>query len=193
MNESDLPEREPGRSQGLSGNLVFGALLILLGLIFLAAQFFGSIFRINLGDFAWPFFIIIPGAALFLISLPMEPNSGRGLAIFGSIITMVGLLLLVQNITNLWASWAYAWALVAPTSIGLSDILYGTLRGRGDWVRSGLNTAAVGIGIFLVGAFFFEAIIGLNGFPIRLGATFWPLVLIGLGLVLLVSNFIRRR
>jgi hypothetical protein len=193
MNEGEVNELESESRQGIGTNLVLGALLIIIGLIFLIGQIFGSFFRIDLGAFSWPFFIIVPGVALFLVSLTMEPNSGRSLAILGSILTSVGLLLFFQNTTDLWATWAYAWALVAPTSVGISDIIYGTVRGRREWVRSGFNAAAVGIGIFLVGAFFFEVLIGLSGFPIRLGAAFWPLILIGLGVVLLISNLIRGR
>lgn len=193
MNENELSDQERSPSRGLSGSLIFGLLLIVVGVFFLAAQLLGTFFRINIGSLAWPFFIIIPGVAFFLISFTMEINNGRGTAIFGSILATTGLLLLFQNITDLWATWAYAWALVAPTSIGLADILYGALRGRSDWVRNGFNTAAVGIGIFLVGAFFFEFIIGLSGFPFRLGAAFWPLLLIGLGLFLLVKNLVGSR
>ncbi len=35
-----------------------------------------------------------------------------GLAIPGSIITGIGLLLLFQNLTSYWESWSYGWTLI---------------------------------------------------------------------------------
>lgn len=194
MNNDTLAGEEKKKKPAILGNLVIGVLLILVGILFLAGQLFGAIFQIDLGDFTWPFFVIIPGIALFLIAMGMEVNAGRGLAIFGSMVTMVGLLLFVQNTTDLWATWAYAWALVAPTSIGLSDMVYGTLRGRQDWAQSGVKAATVGIGIFLVGAIFFELILNISGiFGESIRRILFPLLLIGLGLVLILGNFMRRR
>jgi hypothetical protein len=47
--------------------------------------------------------------------------------------------------------------------------------------------------MFLVGAVFFELIIGISG--LGLGGLGWPLLLIGLGVILLIVNFLpgRRR
>jgi len=45
----------------------------------------------------------------------------------GSIITIAGLVLAVQNTFDLFATWAYAWALVAPGGVGL-----GIAEDRGD-------------------------------------------------------------
>jgi hypothetical protein len=176
---------EKGRASNVS--LVLGSILILLGIVFLV----GQVFNISLGDYLWPFFIIVPGVLLFIFALSLAGGTGEGFAILGSIVTMVGLILFYQNTTGHWESWAYAWALIAPTAIGLGQMTYGLLKGRGEMVRSGSRAAAVGLGIFLVGGFFFELILGISGFG--LGGLGWPLLLIGLGVLLLVGNLLSVR
>lgn len=166
------------------GNLGLGILLILLGIMFFVGQFFD----INLGRLGWPFFIIVPGVALFLLALVMGGEAGEGLVIAGSIVTTAGLLLFYQNITGHWESWAYAWALVAPTSVGVGRVIYGVVRGPRKLVTDGLQIAGVGLAIFLVAGTFFELVIGISGRRFPFGDLLWPLLLIGLGLLLLLRN-----
>lgn len=164
------------------GNAALGGILIVLGIVFLL----GQMFDIRIGQFVWPFFIIVPGVFLFFLALSLEAPAGEPLSIVGSIVTMVGLLLFYQSITGHWESWTYAWALVAPTSPGLGQILYGTLKGRPETVKTGKDLTKVGLGIFVVAAIFFELIIGVGGFG--LGRVGWPLLLIVLGILLLLRN-----
>jgi hypothetical protein len=185
---------ESGGKRALSAaSLVVGGGLILLGILFFIGQFFDLAFGINLGRFAWPFFVIIPGVVLFLSAFFLAPGSGKGLAIAGSIVTMTGAILLIQNATGLWSTWAYAWALIFPTSIGLGLLLYGLLRGQADTLRTGINMAVIGSGILLVGLFFFEGLIGLSGFNLGLGSLFLPIFFIGLGVLVLLLNFLPGR
>ncbi len=165
-----------------SAVVVLGGLLIVLGVLFLL----GQLFEVTLGQFGWPFFIIVPGVLLFIFALSTGPGAGELLASIGSVITMVGLLLLYQNTTDHWESWAYAWALVIPMSVGLAHIIYGSLKGRRPLVTTGVRLATLGIGLFLAGAVFFEAVIGISG--VRWSGIGWPLVLIGVGLVLLLRS-----
>lgn len=166
-------------------SLVFGAAFILFGLLLLA----GQLLHIDFFSLLWPFFIIVPGVALFIGSLMASGKGGEPFAIVGSIVTMVGSILLFQNITGLWATWAYAWALIAPTSIGLGQLLWGAIKGRQDKVKEGLNLAGVGLVIFLVAGAFFELVLGVSGFG--LGPLALPFLLIGLGIVLIVVNLVR--
>ena len=112
---------------------------------------------------------------------------------FGGVVAMTGCILLVQNTFDVFASWAYLWALVAPTSIGLAKLIYGALRGPGDQVRSGLNLAGIGFATFVMSGFFFELVIGINGFNFGSAWLCWPGLLIGLGVMLLLSNLLPRR
>jgi hypothetical protein len=165
-----------------SSNALLGGVLVLLGIVFLL----GELFNIHVGQYVWPFFIVGIGVALFLLALGVESEAGQALAIVGSIVGMVGLILLYQNVTDHWASWSYAWALIAPTAPGIGLFLFGTLRDRPEAVKSGAALMKVGLSIFVVAAVFFELIIGVGGLGV--GRYGWPLLLIILGILLLARN-----
>lgn len=170
-----------------------GAILILLGIAFLMVRFIILFFDFNLGHYAWPFFIIIPGVLMFLSAFMIERQAGVTLAMFGGMVTTTGGILMIQNAFDLYATWAYAWALIAPTSMGLSKLLYGALRGLGDEVKNGFAMAGVGLVIFVFAGAFFELVIGLNGFGLNISWVCWPALLIGGGIVTLIVNLIPRR
>lgn len=130
---------------------------------------------------------------MFLSAFILERQTGVTLAIFGGMVATVGGILMIQNIFDLYASWAYAWALIAPTSMGLSKLLYGALRGLEDEVKTGLTMAGVGAVIFVVAGAFFELIIGINGFGLNVSWLCWPTLLIGGGIITLIVNLIPRR
>ena len=173
--------------------LLVGAGLILLGILFLAGRYISTRFDIDFGHYTWPFFVITPGVFLFVAAFVFERRAGIILAVIGGMLTMIGTILLFQNTFDLFASWAYAWSLVAPTSIGMAKLVYGSVRGLQDQVKSGIRWAGVGLAIFVVGALFFEVGIGISGF--RFGAAWfcWPALLIGLGIALLLSSLLPRR
>jgi hypothetical protein len=161
-----------------------GALLIVLGLGFLIAQFID----INIGSVAWPFFVIVPGLLLFIFALTLKGSAGEGLATVGAMVITTGFILFYQNLTNQWQTWAYMWALIAPTSAGLGQLFYGTLHSRPEMVRTGMRIAGVGLILFLVAAFFFELVIGISGFGI--GVVGWSLILILLGIAVVARPWI---
>lgn len=166
-------------------NFILGGILIVLGAFFLLSQLFG--FR--LGHYLWPFYIIAPGVLLFIFALSADGDSGGVLAAIGSVVTMTGLLLFFQNMTDTFQSWAYGWALVGPTAIGLGLMVYGTLKDQEKMARDGKKLATIGVTIFFVGAIFFELIIGISGFGIgRIGRYVWPLLLIGVGIFFVLRN-----
>jgi hypothetical protein len=183
--ESGTMSSGGSRRGGRIASLVFGAGFIFFGLLMLVGQWL----HIDFWGLLWPFFIIVPGVALFLAALLPSGRGGEPLAIVGSIITMVGCILLFQTITGLWATWAYAWALIAPTSIGLGLLVWGAIKGHHDKVKEGLNLAGIGLVIFLVAGAFFELVVGLSGFG--LGPLALPFLLIGLGIVLILVNLVR--
>jgi hypothetical protein len=163
-----------------------GALAIGLGLIALGVLFLlGAVFQINVWGALWPFFIIVPGL-LFFVAMVSIGKPGAPLAVPGSIVTMVGLILFFQNVTGLWTSWAYGWALVFPTAVGVGVAIAGIWSDDARAVRAGTVMAGVGLVILLFFAFFFEVILNLNGLrsgPI--GRVLIPLMVIGAGVVLL--------
>jgi len=178
---STMPPAKP-RIAPSKLNQLFGIGLIVLGGLFLL----GTVFNIRLGHLVWPFIFIVPGILLLFFALKTEGSVGEPMAIVSSIITMLGLIFLFQTATGYWATWAYIWSLIAPTSVGLGEIIYGTQKGQEYTVKTGKSLVKIGLSIFLVGFIFFEMLIGISGFG--LGRLAWPLLLIFLGLFLLLRN-----
>lgn len=168
--------------------LVAGVVLVIVGSLFLL----GRVTSIALGPDAWPLWIIVPGIAMLAASLAIPPRGGLGLAIPGAIVTIVGLVLWVQATYDVYASWAYAWALVAPTGPGLGMLVYGLVRGEREIARDGLRTTLVGLGLFLGFALFFEGVIGLSGDRVAGLDQALPYVVIGLGVLLVVLSLTGR-
>jgi hypothetical protein len=179
-------ENERAKNLGVLG---IGVGLIGLGALFL----FGQIMGINILGVLWPFFIIVPGL-LFFIGMLVLGRSGAPLAIPGSIVTMIGLILLFQNMTDLWATWAYAWALIFPTSVGVGIAIAGLWGDDPRMARAGGLMALVGLMIFLAFAVFFELLLNISGLRTGpLGRLLLPLLLIGAGAVVLVLSLLSGR
>lgn len=186
--EKIVPEKSPQSSD--KGVLLLGAGLLFFGVLLLVGRFLNFSF----GEYLWPFLFITPGVLVFLSALSSDDQHGEGLAILGSILTTLGLVFLGQSLFNLWASWAYIWALVAPTSIGIGQLIYGTHKGRESIRESGKRLINIGLMMFLIGFVFFEIILGLSGFGLnRFGIPVFPMVLIFLGGFILIRSVMRRR
>jgi hypothetical protein len=108
------------------GSIVGGGILILLGLLALMGQGFPG-FNF-LGAF-WPLIIVGVGA-MFFAGMFLGGKSASGLAVPGSIITGIGLMLFVQNLTGYWESWSYGWTVIL-ISVGLGVFLMGVYDGNG--------------------------------------------------------------
>ena len=169
---------------------VLGGLLVLIGAILLIGQFV----RIDIGHYGWPFFVIAPGVLLIVVALTARGAVSEGLAIAGSIIAVSGLILLYQNSTDHFESWAYAWALVFPGSIGLGMILYGLTAGRPGNVRAGTRLVGIAGVLFLLGAAFFEGVIGIGGYQLdRTAGLAVGALIIVLGALMLILNLTSSR
>ena len=166
------------------GALVVGALLIVLGAAALAVQASG----LTIG---WPAWVILPGLAMLVAAFALPEPGGSGLAAVGGIVTAVGAVLAVQDATGTYASWAYAWALVAPGGVGVGLLLYGLLTRRGDIARGGLASLVTGIVIFLVGFLFFEGLLHVDGDRFsNLTSLTVPVVIMGIGAAVLVGAIV---
>ena len=82
--------------------LAIGLGLIAFGVLFLG----GTVLRIDIWGMLWPLFIVIPGL-LFFVGMIVLGRPGAPLAVPGSIITMGGVILFIQNLTGIWSTWAY--------------------------------------------------------------------------------------
>jgi hypothetical protein len=165
---------------------VLGGILIVLGLVFFASQQL----NIDIGEATWPFYGIAPGVAM--VAFGLTQRHGSGLAIAGSIVSMVGLVLLYQNATDHWESWAYAWALVGPGGSGIGMLLYGTRSGDRKMARDGFWTILIAVGIFAAGLVFFEGIIGISGERLPLPNWVLPVAVIVIGVLVLVRGLTYR-
>ena len=171
---------------------VVGALLVVMGVGWLV----GRDLRLDpfapIADAGWPFLVIIPGVILMLSSLIPTPPRGVGFAIAGSIVTTVGLVLLYQEETAHWESWAYAWALVGPGAAGLGMLVYGLIFDQRDLASAGLRLATIAVAIFVAGYWFFETVFATGRAPVDLGA-WWPVVMIVAGLAVLTVGLASSR
>jgi hypothetical protein len=91
-------------------------------------------------------------------------RAAGGLAYPASIVTTVGLILLFQSYTGAWQTWAYAWALIAPTAVGVGQWLHGRLRDDAATQARGRRAAESGLVLFAGLAAFFELALNLSGF-----------------------------
>ena len=180
------PTQPPQSRSGSPGAAVLGGILIVLGLLFFASQQLHS----DIGAATWPLYVIAPGVAM--VAFGLTQRRGSGLTIAGSIVTMVGLVLLYQNATNHFESWAYAWALVGPGGSGIGMLLYGTRSGDNKMARSGFVTILTALGLFAAGFVFFEGIIGISGDRLPLPAWVLPGAVILIGVLLLLRGLTYR-
>jgi hypothetical protein len=173
-----------GRTSPQRGGLIVGLVLILLG---------GAALLVQVGGLAigWPIWIIVPGIALMLGAVAVGGSGGAGMASLGGMVTMIGVVLAVQEANGLYQTWAYAWALVAPGGVGLGLTVYGLVARRDDDLRAGLTTLFVGILIFLVGFLFFEGVLHLSGDRFNEATeTVVPLLLVCVGVLVVIAAFI---
>ncbi len=179
------PERS-GDGPGMP-TLAIGLVLVLLGV----ALFAGQLLDVGIDDIGWPFFVIAAGLAVLAVGLLVANE--QGMVIGGTIATTVGLVLLYQNETDRWESWAYAWALVGPAASGLGLALWGARSGNGGDVRNGTWGLLGGLALFAVGFLFFEGVIGIGGDQLNLPEWVLPAAVIGIGVVVLGRGLLERR
>jgi hypothetical protein len=161
--------------------VVLGAVLIVIGLAFLAIRYLDLFEGMDL----WPWFVIAPGAILFILGLIL-PNTG--MLIGGSVVATIGLILAWQNATGLWATWAWIWALI-PTAAGVGSFVGGLRTGSAEERSSGLWQIVIGLALLAGFYLFFEEVIGLSGGLVPLPEWAMPAVLVGLGVLVLLRGF----
>ena len=166
--------------------MAIGLILVLVG----AVLFAGQLLDIGIVDVGWPFLVIAAGFAILVAGLVVVDD--QGVVIGGAIATTVGLVLLYQDRTGHWETWAYAWALVGPAASGLGLALWGLRTGDRDDLRTGIWGLLGGLAIFVVGFLFFEGVIGLGGDRLALPDWLLPAAVIGIGVVVLGRGLTER-
>jgi hypothetical protein len=169
-------------SQRNAGSLVVGSLLIIFGALALLGKIFQNF---NFWNTFWPFFIIGFGL-LFFVGMFAGGRTVSGLAIPGSIITTIGLMLFYQNITNHWESWSYGWTVILM-SVGLGIFIMGVYGQNSTQRAAGLRVLRIGVIMFIIFGAFFELIF-TAGRPFGLRSIIFPTALILLGLYLVLTR-----
>lgn len=160
-------------------SVIGGIILILVGLFFLALPLFPNLADLVDIEQQWPLIIVAIGALFLIAALLGTPP----LAVPGSVISGIGLLMYYQNLNDAWETWSFAWALI-PGFVGIGTILMHTLQGD---VRTGLSQ---GGRLMLISLILFVIFAALFGGGLTFGQI-WPVLLIGLGLWMLAKNLFR--
>ena len=153
-------------------------MLIIVGVLLLLFQVVPGL----RGRASWP--LIIIGVGVLQLAIGVVARAPV-MTIQACIVGGVGGLLYWQNATGNWLSWAYVWTLIPGfTGVGviLSGLLGGKVRqslGAGGWL---ILISLVLFGVF--GSFFGRA--GLLG-------TYWPVLIIAMGLLLLARPLFQSR
>jgi len=170
-------------TQRNTGALIGGSVLVAIGILSLLGQVFNGP---SFWGFIWPFFIIGFGG-LFFLGMFTGGRSVSGLAVPGTIISTIGLILLYQNISHRWESWSYAWTVIL-LAVGLGIYIMGLYGGDEAQRNSGKGLMKVGLILFIVFGGFFEMIFSA-GSAFGLRQVIFPAGLILLGLYLIVNRF----
>ncbi len=160
-------------------SLIVGLALIAFGVLFLLQQ----IFDWSVWDALWPVIIIAIGG-LFFAGMVAGGKPAGPLAIPGSIVTTIGLMLFTFNLIGHWEAWSYGWGLIVA-GVGLGLAINGWWSDLPGLRRSGLELIRVGLTLFLVFGAIFEVLV-FGSFD--LGNWFGPALLILLGVWMLVRR-----
>jgi hypothetical protein len=181
------PTVHPAGPRSGGSSMALGIVLVVVGLFALGVVVFG----VDLTQYGWPLFVIIPGLTLLVVGFV---GGGVGASVPGGIVTMLGLVLAYQSSSGDWASWAFAWALIAPGGVGLGLYLQ-ALRDRDPMMlRRGRTLIFIAALIFMIGFVFFESILGISGTDYGIfGKAALPGLLIVIGIILLVRSIQRAR
>ena len=151
------------------GATIAGAALILFGLFFLIGQFAPQYF----GDqYWWPWSIV--GVGIIFVVMCLISGAG-GLALPGTILTGVGLMLYWLNRTGHWYAWAYTWTVIIGL-VGVGLILGALVDNRmRRALPAGLILSIVSIATF-----------ALYGWLYAQGYWRWPYIVIGVGAIFML-------
>ncbi len=157
----------------ITWQIYLGLVLVVTGGLFLADQ----LLALNLLRFFWPLLIILFGLTFF-VGMLVAGKKASGLAVPGTLLTVIGLILFVQNTFDLWVTWAYAWALLI-TATGVGLLIMNAYHKREGLRRTGGLIMGLGLILFVMFGVLFEVILNIAGTSSQSG------LFLGGGLVLL--------
>lgn len=159
----------------------FAVLFILVGVFYAVKEFFPAALGWMPVPFTWPMNIAVVGLAFTLTALVTWMPS---FWVPGMVLMGIGGLLWWQNDTGNWASWSYAWTLL-PAFSGLGLLIFGLFGAKKKVIISGLWNIFGSLILFGIFSTIFA--------EWSLGAKLWPVGLILLGLIVIVSGMLRKK
>lgn len=177
-----------GQRKVFNWQMYFGIVLIVTGGLFLADQ----LIDYDIMTYFWPLLVVFLGATFFM-GMVIAGKRGAGLAIPGSVITTIGLLLFIQNTFKLWVTWSYAWALlISATGLGL--LIMNFYLKRISMRRVAGLLIGIGLLLFVIFGVLFEVILNISGTNLNSGLFLGGgLVLLGLFVLLSRSLFSKKK
>ena len=113
-------------------------------------------------------------------------KSLAGLAIPGTIISGIGLMMFFQNLLNHWESWSYGWTVILVL-VGLGIFIMGLYSEDAPRRQAGLRVMKVGAILFIIFGGFFELV--LSAFqPYGVQQYIFPALLVLLGVYLVITR-----
>jgi Putative auto-transporter adhesin, head GIN domain len=167
--------------------IVIGILLVLAGIFALLGRYFVFINMDNL----WPWVVVLVGAGFF-VGMVVGGKSRGSLAVPGSILVMIGLLLFVMNLTDTWEAWSYCWALIVFAS-GAGVWINGLWSGNPELKQRGFATMRTGLLLFIIFGVIMEFIFSLSGEAHWGSLLLWAILLAIVGFYMLVSRILQIR
>jgi hypothetical protein len=140
-------------------------------------------------DNLWPLIVVGVGVAFF-VAVALGDKSRAGLAVPGSILITVGLILFIMNYTDTWEAWSYCWALIICAS-GVGVWIIGYRSEQPELRKRGLDTIRTGLVLFIIFAVIMEFIFTVSGDHRQVNSLVWAILLSLLGLFLLVARLLR--
>ncbi|MBK8020277.1 MAG: hypothetical protein IPK19_02345 [Chloroflexi bacterium] len=152
-----------------------------------ALLLFFQVFDVNIWSWfgnMWPLAVMAPGLVFLFLAWTGGRNAS-GFAFPGMIITGTGAILLYQNTTNHWESWAYVWTLY-PAFVGAALIFNGSRNNNPNETKTGRQMLQWSVIAFVIGLVFFEMFI--FGGNMNLTRYLIPVALVAVGGYLLLTR-----
>jgi hypothetical protein len=164
---------------------IIGIILVLIGIF----SMFGQYFAFWNMEYLWPLIVVGVGAG-FIIAMLLGDRSLGGLAIPGTILITIGLILFVMNFTNTWEAWSYCWALIV-SAVGAGVWLNGVRSGQPELRKRGFDTLRVGLYLFIFFGVIMEFIFYVTGAARWGSLLLWSILLSLVGVYLVASRLLR--
>lgn len=172
------------KNRNITGAII-GIVLVLIGIFSL----FGRYFVFLNMDYLWPLIVVVVGAVFFVVMLLGDKSRG-GLAVPGSILVTIGLILFVMNLTNTWEAWSYCWALIVCAS-GIGVWINGQWSDRPELKKRGFATLRTGLILFIIFGVIMEFIFSISGEAHWGSLLLWSILLTLVGVYLLVTRIFK--